>query len=348
MDIGNFIFSYGQAYVALSRVTSLDGLHLINYDPSSVIASKEVIIEYNRLKQIHKPESEIITVSKERYHKVKDVPWTLSKIITSAQESDEKTRQSTGWILRGFQNIDKVSCYANAVLQCLLHLNIIRKHFFNYDKLDVLNLFAHRYEHGMNNLNTYEIRQFLGQYFSDAFEFLTALCTKYDYIKNLVQHQITSTSRCKSCGDTKIIINNNVLLSISVDNLNKKSYKLNDLLNTFSHWCQLCDKSCERCRKSDILFKNELTLTKEIIIIRLNIFSLQDNKLVKIPQKLNLSTIPTTKVLIAEQGHYTSMCREDRSWIEIHDAQIKKKQWPKDAKDIYILFLQTSFNKNVY
>jgi len=56
----------------------------------------------------------------------------------------------------------------------------------------------------MNNLNTYEIRQFLEQYFlikRDAFEFLTALCTKYDYIKNFVQHQITSTSRCKSCGD---------------------------------------------------------------------------------------------------------------------------------------------------
>jgi len=42
------------------------------------------------------------------------------------------------------------------------------------------------------------------------------------------------------------------------------------------------------------------------------------------------------------------MCREDRSWIEIDDAQIKKKQWPRDAKDIYILFLQKSFSKNIY
>jgi len=30
-----------------------------------------------------------------------------------------------------------------------------------------------------------------------------------------------------------------------------------------------------------------------------------------------------------EQGHYVSMCREERSWIEVDDAQIKKKQWPK-------------------
>jgi len=109
---------------------------------------------------------------------------------------------------------------------------------FNYDKLDVLNLFVHQYEHRMNNLNTYEIRQFLGQYFlapikSNAFEFLTALCTKYDYIKNLVQHQIISTSRCKSCGDTIIITDNNVL-SISINNLNTRSYNLNDSLNIFT------------------------------------------------------------------------------------------------------------------
>ena len=62
MDIGNSIFNCGQVYVALSRVTSLDGLHLINYDPSSVTASEDAIIEYNRLKRKHKSESEIITV----------------------------------------------------------------------------------------------------------------------------------------------------------------------------------------------------------------------------------------------------------------------------------------------
>ncbi|KAG5335670.1 PIF1 helicase, partial [Acromyrmex heyeri] len=72
MDLGN-IFSCGQAYVILSRVTSLDGLHLINFDPSSVFASKKAIIEYNRLKRSHNSESGIITISKQRYRKVKDV-----------------------------------------------------------------------------------------------------------------------------------------------------------------------------------------------------------------------------------------------------------------------------------
>ncbi|KAL6416969.1 hypothetical protein ACFW04_014763 [Cataglyphis niger] len=103
MDIGNSVFNYGQVYVALSRVTSLEGLHLINYDLSSIIAI------------------EIITVSKERYCKVKDVLWALPKVITSVQKSHEK-----------------VSCYANAVLQCLLHLNLIKQQLFNCNKSDVL------------------------------------------------------------------------------------------------------------------------------------------------------------------------------------------------------------------
>ena len=53
---GNSIFSCGQIYVALSRVTTLNGLHLINYDPSSVKANELAIIEYNRLRTQYRPD----------------------------------------------------------------------------------------------------------------------------------------------------------------------------------------------------------------------------------------------------------------------------------------------------
>jgi len=107
-------------------------------------------------------------------------------------------------------------------------------------------------------------------------------------------------------------------------------------------------------------------LTKEILIIHLISFSLQDGKLIKIPHKFNLCAVPTIKISIAgqaykvidaifhtgsyiENGHYISMCREETSsiWIEINDTQIGKKQWPRGAKDIYILFLQKIVTKNV-
>jgi len=260
MDIGNSIFNCGQVYVALSRVTSLDGLYLINYDPSSIIASEKAIIEYNRLRRIHKPETkEIIKYSKDANHKVKDILWALPKIITSIQKSDEVQR-NTGWIIHGFQNIDKVSCYANAVVQYILNLNAIRQQLLYCEKSDVLRMLMHRYENGMHDLNTYAIRQCLGEYFSsslkrNASDFFIALCEKYDCIKTLVRHQITSIRRCKTCGDTKTIVDNNIIISIPINNLKKNKYNLNDLLNiTFSRWYQLHNECCDYCtEKNNIL-----------------------------------------------------------------------------------------------
>jgi len=54
----------------------------------------------------------------------------------------------------------------------------------------------------------------------------------------------------------------------------------------------LIDKLCEHCGRNDILIKNEIISTKEI-------FSLQDDKLIKIPHKFSLYPVPTTKILIA-------------------------------------------------
>jgi len=51
--------------------------------------------------------------------------------------------------------------------------------------------------------------------------------------------------------------------------------------------------------------------------------------------------------LCIKEGHYKSICGEgmSNSWIETDDTQIKKKQWPRGAKDHYILFLQKVGNK---
>jgi len=68
--------------------------------------------------------------------------------------------------MHGFQNTDEVSSYAYAVLQCLLHLSAIRKQIFDCDKLNVLSTLMQQYENKLPNLNTYVIRQCLGELFS--------------------------------------------------------------------------------------------------------------------------------------------------------------------------------------
>jgi len=183
-----------------------------------------------------------------------------------------------------------------------LNLNAIRQQLFYCEKSDVLRMLMHRYENEMHNLNTYAIRQCLGEYFSsslkrNASDSFIALCEKYDCIKTLVRHQITSIRRCKTCGNTRTIVENNIIIYIPINNLQKNKYNLNDLLNiTFSRWYQLHNESCGYCtEKNNILLKREIILTKEIVVIHL-LFSLQNDKLMKVIHNLNLCAIPTSKV----------------------------------------------------
>lgn len=51
IDIGNGIFERGMSYVALSRVTSLDGLGILEFDPKNILPHDQVIEEHERLQK---------------------------------------------------------------------------------------------------------------------------------------------------------------------------------------------------------------------------------------------------------------------------------------------------------
>jgi len=51
IDVGETIFEYGQTYVALSRVKSLDGLYLLNFNPKKIRANPKVIEFYESLQE---------------------------------------------------------------------------------------------------------------------------------------------------------------------------------------------------------------------------------------------------------------------------------------------------------
>jgi len=51
MDIGQSIFEYGQSYVALSRVRSLDGLYLSAFNSKKIGSNPKVIEFYNIISQ---------------------------------------------------------------------------------------------------------------------------------------------------------------------------------------------------------------------------------------------------------------------------------------------------------
>ena len=52
IDIGDSVFEYGQTYVALSRVQSLEGLYLSAFKPERIQANPKVLAFYDSIKPI--------------------------------------------------------------------------------------------------------------------------------------------------------------------------------------------------------------------------------------------------------------------------------------------------------
>ena len=52
VDLGK-VFEKGQAYVALSRATSLDGLQVLNFNASKVMAHRKVAVWSERLRDLN-------------------------------------------------------------------------------------------------------------------------------------------------------------------------------------------------------------------------------------------------------------------------------------------------------
>lgn len=67
MDVGKTIFEYGQTYVALSRIKSLDGLYLSSFMPEKIRAHPDVIAFYSNLQQIT-PEQMNQYIANHRYN----------------------------------------------------------------------------------------------------------------------------------------------------------------------------------------------------------------------------------------------------------------------------------------
>lgn len=92
IDIGSSTFTCGQAYVALSRLKTLSGVHLINFDPSKIKALHPAIVEYNRLLSLYCPHLMALKYTSSRRKKIKDREWTIHPTIIEAQNDPEEPK----------------------------------------------------------------------------------------------------------------------------------------------------------------------------------------------------------------------------------------------------------------
>jgi len=100
VDAGSTCFGPGMVYVALSRVTSLSGLHLIDFQKSRIQCDKDAIREYNRHRHLYTPQLgqlPVPTVSRKRSkHTQQDAETTLeSEELPLPTASQKRCKQGT-------------------------------------------------------------------------------------------------------------------------------------------------------------------------------------------------------------------------------------------------------------
>ena len=87
VDLSEKVFSAGMAYVALSRVCTLSGLHLIAFDPASIKVSTQCLKEVNRLRETFRKDLPLYTIPR-----VSDK--TKCKKLTGSVQLDQSKRKN--------------------------------------------------------------------------------------------------------------------------------------------------------------------------------------------------------------------------------------------------------------
>ena len=126
-DIGNTIFTCSQTYVALSRVKSIESLHLVNFDPRLMKALDSAVLEYNQLRIEFMSNLQPFILPKQHVQVVGDRLWCTIKHASVIQEPINQSPKETTFKGRGFANTDGVSSYANSVVQCLMLFPAVRQ-----------------------------------------------------------------------------------------------------------------------------------------------------------------------------------------------------------------------------
>ena len=132
---GSRVFGPGQAYVAFSRMTSSNGLHVIDFDPNSSIANTKALLEYNRLRKLYRPDLPQFEIPIKKVSKRKQ-QFTASNMDESP-EIDMPVKKSRKTFI-GMVNNDSVSCYCNASLQCLVRVEEFNNTILVYSSTSAL------------------------------------------------------------------------------------------------------------------------------------------------------------------------------------------------------------------
>ncbi|XP_066596082.1 uncharacterized protein [Prorops nasuta] len=295
--------------------------------------------------------------------------WMIPKNIQKCKIIESEIPKNLVWNVRGILNNNKIYSYANATMQCMLYCSSIRSAIFSLDAKDVIRRFINVYQINKSIVTLDEVRQCLGNTYlnnlkQDAGQFIIDFCSKFYFMKLIVENNFTTTLRCVTCDNTKLHNSSNFSILLNIPEKSKKSYDLIELIKQNYSICIKQQLRCQLCNGTEQLKKVEITTTSKVLIIQLVLFKQVNDQFTKI-QQCGIQSIPTTKLRInditykiistifhngtnIDEGHYISMLRHrGSSWIVVDDEKITNTNCPRNAKNIYILFLKKIKTENI-
>ncbi|KAG5327033.1 PIF1 helicase, partial [Acromyrmex heyeri] len=225
MDLETNVFSDGQIYVSLSRVSTLESLHLINFNPASVKANSGAIVEYNRLRSVFKAQ-----LNQFREKGCENSRLSMDHIIDDVQNYGcEELKSIVTWKIYGFCSNDHVSCYANVILQCAFHCVRIRQQILKNKVSNALTDAICAYVE-RKCCNILAVKRSVGERFEERrhnkmdSEFFTALMSTYSEINDVLELELKHVISCSNtkCNYNVTTLKKSCLLILSIQSTFKR------------------------------------------------------------------------------------------------------------------------------
>lgn len=346
LDIGNNIFICGQSYVALSRLTTIDGLHIINFDPSQIKANPSAIEEYNRLRTKFRPDLGLIDESNRKNKKIRDRHWTISRGAKIAQEGVTDEKQNLK--LTGFKKVASPAYILNALLTALLNVPLVSKMIMQVNSKEIKEI-AKNYTKRKQDVDCESLLKVMEQTRGyiltmgcDLEIALQKLCEFESHLGNYFQIEVEETKKCQICDKVETETRKQNVIALALEK-NERKIEFSLLLQRQFYLGNVIELNCQQCKgKTKGYRKIEIRNSPPLIFLALdeNFNRTNVNGVSTAEIIINNSKYSTKTAIWKENTCYITYVKSSTTWITINGTEIKKGTWPRGSKNIRLLILE--------
>lgn len=190
----------------------------------------------------------------------------------------------------------------------------------------------------------------------DSTQFLELLLDEYNYLKFVMSFDTENCYKCQNCQYVKQEVIKTQIGSLRIP-IAKNKFKFQELLEyNFNSWnSDLCTEAkCPNCNNLNVLTsRTTIQNTQNVLIFSLQLINSNYQK----NTNLLLSGVPQSKITFCNKnytlsgaifhygetvsrGHYTAVVRKNKHWFKADDSIVSECSWPRNSKNIYILFFE--------